>query len=221
MNITVANLIFMFFAFNLLLYLYNYNCMRVNNSNMMNIKSLIYLLIMLVITGLLYCSYYYRVKDNNEVFQTNKVYEIPNQLTAHTAKALVLSCMDFRLRDDAVYYFNKIGYTNNYDTFNLAGASLGYNQTTYPEWNQTLNNHIELAIQLHNIEEIIVLEHMGCSAYKIFYNNDSLSKSEEFKLHELNANKFKKYINSKFPTLKVSAILMDLNGAVSVIQLQL
>jgi carbonic anhydrase len=184
---------------------------------MINIKSLIYLLIILVIIGLLYSCYHYRVKDKNENFKTNKVYEIPNQLTSHTAKALVLSCMDFRLIDDEVYYFNKIGYTNNYDKFVLAGASLGYNQTSFPEWKQSFNKHIELAIRLHQIDEIIVLEHMGCGAYKILYNNDSLSKDEEFKLHKLNANKFKQYINSKFPTLKVSALIMDLNG--SVIQL--
>jgi carbonic anhydrase len=182
---------------------------------MINIKSLIYLLIILVIIGLLYSCYHYRVKNKNENFQHNKVYEIPNQLTSHTAKALVLSCMDFRLIDDEVYYFNKMGYTNNYDKFILAGASLGYNQTNFPEWTQSLNKHIELAIQLHQIEEIIVLEHMGCGAYKILYNNDSLSKDEELNLHNINANKFKTYINAKFPTLKVSALLMDLDGSVT------
>jgi len=172
------------------------------------------LLIILVIISLLYCGCRYRVNNKNEKFKTNKVYEIPDQLTSYTAKALVLSCMDFRFIDDEVNYFNKIGYTNNYNKFILAGASLGYNQKEYPEWNKTLNKHIELAIKLHNIEEIIVLEHMGCGAYKIFYDNDSLSENEELNLHKLNANKFKKIIHSKFPTLKVSAFLMDLHGSV-------
>ena len=51
-----------------------------------------------------------------------------------TAKALVITCMDFRLIDDAVNYLDAQGYNNNYDEFILAGASLGYNQTTYSAW---------------------------------------------------------------------------------------
>jgi hypothetical protein len=47
---------------------------------------------------------------------------------------MVLACMDFRLIDDEVYYFNKVGYTNNYDKFILAGASVGYNQDTFLVW---------------------------------------------------------------------------------------
>ena len=138
---------------------------------MIDSKSVIYVLLILVIIVLIYSSYHYQTKNKHEYFQQNKIYEIPNQLTSHTAKALVLSCMDFRLIDDEVYYFNNMGYTNNYDKFVLAGASLGYNQTKFPEWKQSLNKHIELAIQLHQINEIIVLEHMNCGAYKILYNN--------------------------------------------------
>ena len=54
-----------------------------------------------------------------------------NQLKAHTAKAFVITCMDFRLIDDVGTYLDNIGYHNNYDEFILAGASLGYNQTKY------------------------------------------------------------------------------------------
>ena len=181
---------------------------------MIDVKAFIYLSLIVIIIFLFYSCYNNRTKNNHESFQYNKIYEIPNQLTSKTAKALVLSCIDFRLIDDEVYYFNKMGYANNYDKFILAGASLGYNQTKYPEWGQTLNTHIEVAIKLHKIDEIIVLEHMGCGAYKIFYNKDTLTKTEELDLHKLNATKFKKYINVKFPTLKVRSMVMDLDGSV-------
>lgn len=137
-----------------------------------------------------------------------------DQLTAHTAKAMVITCMDFRLIDDAVNYLNAQGYNNNYDEFILAGASLGYNQTAYSAWTETLDKHIELAEQLHHIQEVIVIDHMGCGAYKIFYNKDSISESDELELHKQNFAKFKQTINTKYPQLKVKTLLMKLTGEV-------
>ena len=141
--------------------------------------------------------------------------DIPNQLTAHKAKALVITCMDFRLIDDAVYYLNKIGYTNNYDEFILAGASLGYNQTVYSAWTETLDNHIGLAKKLHDIKEIIVIDHMSCGAYKIFYNKESITENDEIELHKQNFKIFKQTINKKYPELKVTTLLMKLDGSVT------
>ena len=104
-----------------------------------------------------------------------------DQLTAHTAKAIVITCIDFRLIDDAVIYFNSIGLNNNYDEFILAGASLGYNQTTFSAWTETLDNHIVLAEQLHDITGVIVLDHMQCGAYKLLYNQPSMTRQTEIK----------------------------------------
>lgn len=177
------------------------------------IKPTIYLVLIIIIIILFYCCYHYRIKTKHECFHDNKIYEIPDQLTTRKAKALVLSCMDFRLIDDQVYHFNKMGYTNNYDSVVLAGASLGYNQTKYPEWRKMLDEHIELSIQLHKIEEIIVLEHMDCGAYKLFYN-DSITDENEFGIHKNNVREFKNHINEKFPTLTVRSFLMRLNGSV-------
>jgi len=91
-----------------------------------------------------------------------------DQLTAHTAKALVITCMDFRLIDDAVYFLNSKGYNNNYDELILAGGSLGYNQTKYESWKKTVDDHIGLAKKLHNIKEIIVIDHMDCGLIDFF-----------------------------------------------------
>jgi carbonic anhydrase len=174
----------------------------------MSSETLIYLLIIFILI------IFFSNNFGKENFNNKSLYKLPNQLTAHTAKAIVLSCMDFRLIDDEVYYFNKIGYTNNYDKFILAGASLGYNQDTFPEWGPTFDKHIQLAIQLHIIDEIIVVDHMGCGAYKILYDKPSLSNKEELELHKINLEKFRKIMNKKFPSLKVTTLLMDLDGSV-------
>jgi hypothetical protein len=137
-----------------------------------------------------------------------------DQLTANHAKALVLSCMDFRLVDDTVTFMNKKGYNNNYNEFILSGASLGYNQETFPEWKQLLNKHIELAKEINKITEVLVIDHMKCDAYKTFYNKPDLSETEELSLHETNLRLFKENINKTFPELKVYTYLMQLDGTV-------
>lgn len=88
--------------------------------------------------------------------------------------------------------------------FILAGASLGYNQNVYSAWTKTLDNHIELAKKLHDIKEIIVIDHMSCGAYKIFYNKKSITETEEIELHK-----------KKYPELKVTTLLMKLDGSVT------
>jgi hypothetical protein len=137
-----------------------------------------------------------------------------NQLTAHTAKAIVLTCMDFRLIDDAVLFFNSLGINNNYDEFILAGASLGYNQTVYSAWSETFDKHIELAEQLHDITDVIVVDHMQCGAYKLFYKYQSITRVEEIALHKQNFIIFTQTINQKYPQLNVSYYLMDLDGSI-------
>ena len=140
--------------------------------------------------------------------------ESQDQLTAHNAKALILTCMDFRLLDDVVTFMNKIGYNNNYDQFILAGGSLGFNQDVYNDWKKTLDKHINLALELHHIKEIIIIDHMKCGAYKIFYNKKDFTHDEELALHNENINKFKKYINTTYPKLKVKGFIMNLDGSV-------
>lgn len=173
-------------------------------------KQIMLLLLLLVISISLFAN----LLQTEGFSNSNSSSTTQDQLTAHTAKALVITCMDFRLIDDAVNYLNSQGYNNNYDEFILAGASLGYNQSTYSAWTETLDKHIELAEQLHDIKEIIVIDHMSCGAYKIFYNKDSISESDELTLHKENFTKFKQTIGTKYPQLKVKTLLMKLTGEV-------
>ena len=114
-----------------------------------------------------------------------------SQLEAHNAKAIVLSCMDFRDIDDLTFLFNKLKYNNNYDQFILAGASFGI-LTEDDNWigsdksaalipsleplisfsnsqdylQKSFFLHVILAVMLHNITEIIIIDHMDCGACK-------------------------------------------------------
>jgi carbonic anhydrase len=137
-----------------------------------------------------------------------------SQLTSHTAKALVITCIDFRLIDDAVYFLNSQGYHNNYDEFILAGASLGYNQNKYESWKKTADDHIFLSKKLHDISNIIVIDHMDCGAYKMFYDKTKILRDEEIRLHKNNFHTFRYLINKSYPELTVSTYLMDIDGKI-------
>jgi carbonic anhydrase len=147
------------------------------------------------------------------LFFNNSSTNLRDRLSETTAKAVVLSCMDFRFVNDTVYFLNK-QYKDNYNKLSLAGASLGYNQDTFKEWGITIDKHIELAKQLHDVNEIIVIDHMDCGAYRILYDNEQMSKEEEYDLHRKNLNKFRTIMNKKFPELKVTTLLVNIDGSI-------
>ena len=144
-------------------------------------------------------------------------------------KAFVITCIDFRLIDDAVYYLNSKGYVDDYDEFILAGASLGYNtslngvNSQFNRWDKILENHIDISYTLHKIKEIICMEHMDCGAYKAQLNGgNAFSKYEELNKHVNELNKFKMTINNKYvkddgsPKYDVKLWLMRLDGTVDI-----
>ena len=73
--------------------------------------------------------------------------------SADEGQSVVITCIDFRLIDDAVYYLNSKGYVDDYDEFILAGASLGYNtslngvNSQFNRWDKILENAINSAIE--------------------------------------------------------------------------
>ena len=153
--------------------------------------------------------------------------------SSHAIKALVITCIDYRLIDEAVTFLDGKGYNNEYDEFILAGASLGYNTSlsalNYSGWNTVLENHIDISYSLHKIEEIIVMDHMECGAYKAQYGASTLSSSYvETKYHIQNLNLFRTAINKKYvisaddqddpektkPKFNVQTWLMSLDGSV-------
>jgi carbonic anhydrase len=157
------------------------------------------------------------------------------------ANALVLTCMDFRFIDDEDRFLDQIGLNNSYDQFVLAGASLAYsgptksyykhyeptetesivvkrasafktNNDEHP-WVKALDEHIKLAIALHKIQEVIVIDHMDCGAYKALYkelDKNDLEPNEEYVRHVENIKLFIKKIK-KTHTLPASGYLLDIN----------
>jgi len=135
--------------------------------------------------------------------------------------ALLLSCMDYRLTDEiADYMQNHLHMKKKYDYVILAGASLGVNNTKYPNWGKTFWEHLDTAIALHSIHEVIIIDHRNCGAYKLLLGKDFPADSndaqlkEETAVHKQQLDMLAKAIHEKHPNLEVATLLMGLDGGV-------
>ncbi len=140
---------------------------------------------------------------------------------AHAAggtDALLLSCMDYRLMDEVEQYMSGRGLRNKYDHVILAGAALGAVTDKFPAWNQTFWEHLDVAIKLHNIRQVIVLDHRDCGAYKVILGPEhAKDRNLEKQVHAAQLHKLKGLIGEKYSKLEVELLLMGLDGQVEVI----
>lgn len=79
---------------------------------------------------------------------------------SHEADILLLTCMDFRF----LLTIAEKMKGKKYDHVVLAGAALGV-VGGKEKWHDTFFDHLGLAIKLHKIHTVIVMEHRDCGAY--------------------------------------------------------
>ena len=131
------------------------------------------------------------------------------------ADVLLLSCIDYRLIDYTAQYMVGRGLRGNYDYVILAGASLGAITNKYPSWNKTFWDHVGLAIKLHSIRKVMVMDHRDCGAYKLILGENCCSPRDiETNVHRTQMQSLGKAIRRRHPGLEVELLLMDVNGVV-------
>lgn len=151
---------------------------------------------------------------------------------------LVLSCMDLRLTDNLVDFLEHDNLQNRYDHFILAGASLLCCEDNrsyflpgsfekYAHWKKALEDHLELAVALHQIKDVYIIEHQDCGAYAQLLDSDkadlsTLDKEKEW--HAKFSEKLALEINSQQRTegtqpyhLNVHCFFIDLRGNVELL----
>ncbi|MGX6959774.1 MAG: carbonic anhydrase [Rickettsia endosymbiont of Pentastiridius leporinus] len=135
--------------------------------------------------------------------------------TLNEASTLLISCVDFRLIDETDKLMKQLGLEDDFDKVSLPGASLALVNDKYTHWGKTIEDTIELLQDLHNIKQILFLDHRECGAYKKLIAPEHLStKEKETIAHTEILNKARKIIKEKFPKLKVYTFLMGLDGVV-------
>ena len=129
--------------------------------------------------------------------------------------ALAITCIDYRLVDDAVKFFDGQKLTNDYDQVALAGASLAAVSDKFPESNAAFWSHIGIAKQLHNIKKVIVLDHRDCGAFKVAYDKAYKGdKAGETAQHKEVMQQVKTKLAKEHPDLQSEFYLMALDGKV-------
>lgn len=132
--------------------------------------------------------------------------------------ALLLSCMDYRLTEKMVDYMDQRGLHDRYDHVILAGASLGVLTDRMPDWGKTFWQHLDIAIELHSIHKVIVLDHRDCGAYRVFLGPAAVeTPAAELAVHTDHLTRLGGMIRSKHQQLEVELGIMALDGSVQTI----
>lgn len=138
----------------------------------------------------------------------------------HHASTLLVSCIDFRLRDETDKLMEKVfKLTDQYDEVALPGATIALAPPSkkYKHWRKTLTDIINLAHNLHGIERVIFLDHRGCGAYKLMLGEDLVNTAEkETQAHEKIFKQTREIFKKEFPKIKIYTLLMGLDGTVEI-----
>jgi carbonic anhydrase len=128
---------------------------------------------------------------------------------------LLLSCMDYRLVDETERYMVRRGFKHKYDHIVLAGGALGAVTDKFPAWNKTFWDELGLAIDLHHIHKVMLMDHRDCGAYKQVFGEDfAKHPKKETEAHATQLKQLKEQIKNKYEKLEVELLLMNLKGKV-------
>ena len=128
---------------------------------------------------------------------------------------MVLSCIDPRFQPKVFSYLKKKNLTGRYSSFTIAGGSIGVTAKKFKKWHSTFWENLATSIKLHNISNLIVINHNDCGAAKIANGKKEFSPVNEKKIHKDSFSKIKKQIKKRFPKLKVELNLISLDSKIT------
>lgn len=117
---------------------------------------------------------------------------------AHTCKALVIRCMDFRLGPELNRFLDEQGLSGGCDIVSLAGAARGF---LSDDSRDLLMKQVQISKELHGITEVYLMNHTDCGAYG--GKKSFASEAEERERMIGDMRKAAETIEDKFPDLEV------------------
>jgi hypothetical protein len=146
-------------------------------------------------------------------FCTGALALLPLIARAAEVEALALTCIDYRLVNDGMRFFDGMHLTKNYDQVALAGASLAAVSPKFPSSNAAFWDHVNIAKQLHHVKKVIFLDHRDCGAYKVAFGKDFAAEhAAETVQHKVIMQQAKTMLMQKHPDLGSEFYLMALDG---------
>lgn len=119
----------------------------------------------------------------------------------HKCEALVLCCIDFRFHQKFLRYVKKDLGVKIFDIVALAGGAKNISSPSEAYFRDIILKNIEISVKLHNIQKIIITNHIDCGAYggsKKFKN-----EKQEIDFYKRELRKAKKIVGRRFPNLKI------------------
>jgi len=130
------------------------------------------------------------------------------------AKALVLSCIDFRFLTAERYFLGMKNLIGEYDWTALAGASLAVTGFPHPSDAEAFWDQLDISYRLHHINKVIVLDHQDCGAYAIMIDSNlSKDPERELQVHTDYLNQAYWSIRNRYPDIEVELYFATLNKA--------
>ena len=107
--------------------------------------------------------------------------------------------------------------TSKYDHVVLAGASLSPMTNKLSDQGKTFRDHLQVAIDLHHIKRVVIMDHRDCGAYRTIHGEDfALDPANETQIHTKYLAKLSAKVVALYPDLAVETLLMNLDGTVEV-----
>lgn len=127
---------------------------------------------------------------------------------SHTAKALVLHCIDFRFIDGLNHWLDEQGLTGQYDRVAIAGAVKNLVDPAEQTDPALVMKQIDISKRLHAITEVWLINHRDCGAYGKIFANDA----EEYARHRGDLLQAQQMVKGVFPDLQVRLVLAALDA---------
>jgi carbonic anhydrase len=134
-------------------------------------------------------------------------------------KALVLSCIDYRILEAERYFLSLQNLANLYDMTALAGSSLALSGVPHQSDAMAFWDQLDISYRLHHIKKVIILDHQDCAAFA--YKIDPQLATDpalELKTHQESLSRAHWAIRDKYPDLNIELYFVNLNAEVQPIE---
>lgn len=116
------------------------------------------------------------------------------------AKALLITCMDYRFVDAFYREAHVLGIDHSYDRVAVAGDIKNVVRPTRSNDDELILRQIEISKELHSIEEVVIIAHQNCGAYTEL---QGVSAEDELIAHSTDLRRARQIILERIPGLKV------------------
>jgi len=136
---------------------------------------------------------------------------------SHRAKALLLTCVDFRIQEAIHAFSHELRIEGSFDYLTVSGSALNITRPDQEQNREFIIRQIEKSYELYDITQVIIINHQDCGAYEEFDSEQS-----EKVQHYADLKKAAKIIQDFFPDLKVKLYFANLTekGAKREIELE-